>query len=229
MKKRFLRVFVTLVLIGTIFGCSSGNKSNSGVSTLKSSQTTTVNQATPASNVSENTEKIKFKTAGGSDLFSLKQVADGAKLVDANEKELARIKSDKPGKIKLKNSVDKVLGYVVTEKDYWKVENPEQNKELYILRRQDDGNYKLEDGAKKEIYLINASKNGLEIGTPDKKLVYGVKVKEGKTSLRDASGKIVFSTKSSLSPIAFACFGFDVLTREQQAALAYAVNLTGGK
>jgi hypothetical protein len=121
------------------------------------------------------------------------------------------------------------LGYIVTEKGYWKVENPEQNKELYILRRQDDGNYKLEDAAKKEIYLINASQNGLEIRTPDKKLVYGVKIKEGKTSLRDASGKTVFSTKSSLSPIAFACFGFDVLTREQQAALAYAVNLTGGK
>ncbi|MFH7030872.1 MAG: hypothetical protein ACHBN1_37375 [Heteroscytonema crispum UTEX LB 1556] len=225
--KKVILIFVTVVLIGAIFGCSSGNKSASDVST-PNTQTTSVNQGTPASNVAASTEKIKFKTAGGSDLFSLKQVADGAKLVDANEKELARIKTDKPGKIKLKNADDKVLGYVVAEKGYWKVENPEQNKELYILRRQDDGNYKLEDGAKKEIYIINASKNGLEIGTPDKKLVYGVKVKEGKTSL-NASGKTVFSTKSNLSPIAFACFGFDVLTREQQAALAYAVNLTGGQ
>jgi len=30
-----------------------------------------------------------------------------------------------------------------------------------------------------------------------------------------------------LTPIAIACFGFDVLTREQKAALAYAVNDSG--
>ena len=55
-----------------------------------------------------------------------------------------------------------------------------------------------------------------------------MRIKDGKTSLINSSGNTVFSTRSEISPIAFACFGLDVLTREQQAGLAYAVNLTGG-
>ena len=215
------KLVLSFIVITSLLGCSSNAKISSNVSTLSSPQTT--------SNVATQTEKIKFKTEGGTDLFSLKQQADGAKLVDGNEKEFARIKTDESGKIKIKNASEKVLGYVVPEKGYWKLENPEQNKELYIFRSTNNTDYQLEDVAKKQVYQIKARNNGFEIETPDKKLVYQVKVKEGKTSLRDASDKTVLSTKSGFSPIAFACFGLDVLTREQQAGLAYAVNLTKGQ
>jgi hypothetical protein len=221
------RSLVTIILIAIIYGCSSGTKSSSEISTSSSHQTTIVNQENIPSNVADK-EKIKFKTEGGSDLFSLKQGVDGIKLVDANNKELARIKTDKPGTLKIKDASEKVLGYLVTKGD-WKLQNSDGNKNLYILKRQGDGDYKLKDTLDKEIYQIKKRENGLEIVTPDKKLVYKVKVKDDKISLRDASGKTIFSTKSKLSPIAFACFGFDVLTREQQTALAYAVNLTGGQ
>ncbi|MDF5718013.1 MAG: hypothetical protein PUP93_30150, partial [Rhizonema sp. NSF051] len=80
-----------------------------------------------------------------------------------------------------------------------------------------------------EIYRIKQRNGGWEIESQDKKLLYTVKVKEGKTSLTDPSEKTIFSIKSDLSPLAFACFGFDVLTREQQAALAYAVNISRGE
>ncbi|MGI2907173.1 hypothetical protein [Tolypothrix sp. VBCCA 56010] len=215
------KLILSFILITYLFGCSSNAKTSSNVSTLSSPQTT-------QSNVATQIEKIKFKTEGGTDLFSLKQQADGAKLVDGNDKEFVRIKSDESGKVKIKNASEKVLGYVVAEKGYWKIENPEQNKDLYIFRRKNN-DYQLEDVAKKQVYQIKARNNGFEIETPDKKLVYKVKVKEGKTSLRDASDKTVFSTKSGFSPIAFTCFGLDVLTREQQAGLAYAVNLTKGQ
>jgi hypothetical protein len=227
MQINILKFLVFIVLITIISGCNSGTNSSSKISTLNSPQTTIVNQQNIPPNVTDN-EKIKFKTEGGSDLFSLKQETDGIKLVDANNKELARIKTDKPGILKIKDASEKVLGYLVT-KDDWKLQNPDGNKNLYILKRQGDGDYKLKDTADKEIYQIKKSKNGLEIVTPDKKIVYKIKVKDSKISLRDVSDKTIFSTKSKLSPIAFACFGFDVLTREQQAALAYAVNLTGGQ
>jgi hypothetical protein len=97
------------------------------------------------------------------------------------------------------------------------------------MQRQDDGDYKLEDGANKQIYTIKVRDYGFEIETPQKQSLYKVKVKEGKISLRNASEQTVFSTKSKFLPIAVACFGFDVLSREQQAALAYAVNLSGGR
>lgn len=217
------RTLLTLFLIATIIGCGN-DKSGKEVANQSISQNTPV-----ATNVAAQQEKIKFKTEGGADLFSLKQEADGAKLVDGKNQELARIKTDTSGKIKIKDAAEKVLGYVVAENSKWKLKDADQNKDLYIFRRQNDGDYKLEDAAKKEIYRVKARTDGFEIETPDKKSVYQIKVKNGKISLRREGGKTVFSTKSQLSPIAFTCFGFDVLTREQQAALAYAVNSTGGK
>ncbi|GBE91192.1 hypothetical protein [Nostoc cycadae] len=224
MKDTVLKVIVLFFVITAFLGCSNTNKSSVEPNQVKSSPIAenTTNVATPS-------EKIKFKTEGGTDLFSLKQQADGAKLVDGKEKELVRIKADKSGKVKFKNAADKTLGYVVTAKGYWKLENPEQNKELYVLRKQNNGGLNLEDAGKKVVYQIKSDDNGWEILKPNNQLVYQVKVKEGKTALKNSSGKTVFYTKSSIAPIAFACFGFDVLNREQQAALAYALNLTGGQ
>lgn len=221
--KAIVKISVLVFLLATLWGCNQENKSN-----IEPKASITPIAAT-ITKVDARTDKIKFKTESGSDLFALKQQADGAKLVDGKEKELVRIKTDKPGKIKFKNAAEKTLGYVVIKQGYWKLENPEQNQELYIFRQQNSGNYKLEDAANKEIYQIKPRDNGLEILKPNNQLVYKIKVKNGKTSLINPSEKTIFSTKSSMTPIAFACFGFDVLTREQQAALAYAVNSTGGK
>jgi hypothetical protein len=186
-----------------------------------------VSQTNELPPVVENQSQIKFKQENGSEKFSLKLKDDGAKLVGDKEQEIARFKVDN-GKVKIKNSAEQTLGYIVTESGYWKVENPEQTKELYILRRQDDGDYKLESGDNKEVYRIKKRDYGFEIETPDKKSLYKIKVKESKTTLQDGSGKTVFSTKSQMIPIAIACFGFDVLSLEQQAGLAYAINASGG-
>ena len=223
MKSIFLNLLVSSLLLASICGCSN-NQSPNAIATPDSKVTPV---ATSAASV-ETSDKIKFKTEGDSDLFSLKKEEDGAKLIDAKNQEIARIKTEKNGKIKLKNAQDKVLGNVVASQNKWKLENPEGKQDLYILSKQGN-NYQLTDGAKKEIYTIKSNEKGLEIARSDANIVYQVRIKEGKTSLRNPSGKTVFSTKSNISPIAFACFGFDVLTREQQAALAYAVNSTGGR
>ncbi|MCC5640514.1 hypothetical protein LC593_32740 [Nostoc sp. CHAB 5844] len=224
MKNTGLKIYVLFFIITAIYGCSSTNKSSLEPNKVNSSPV-----AVNATNVAARNEKIKVKTEAGADLFSLKQQADGAKLVNEKEQEIARIKADKSGKVKFKNAADKTLGYVVTAKGSWKLENPEQNQALYILRKQSNGDYKLEDAAKKAVYQIKSGDNALEILKPNNQLVYQVKIKEGKTALKNSSGKTGFYTKSSISLIAFACFGFDVLNREQQAALAYAVNSTGGQ
>jgi hypothetical protein len=222
MKSKLLNVVFSSLLLVSIVGCNQNQPSNSVI-------TPNTPTATPIAASVENSNKIKFKTEGGSDLFSLKKEEDGAKLVDEKNQEIARIKAEKSGKIKLKNAQEKVLGYVVASPGNWKVENPDGKQDLYILSRQGNASYQLTDAAKKAVYTINANEKGLEVSASDKTLVYQVRVKEGKISLRNPSGKTVFSTKSNILPIAFACFGFDVLTREQQAALAYAVNSTGGQ
>ncbi|MBE9209983.1 hypothetical protein IQ244_26515 [Nostoc sp. LEGE 06077] len=225
MKNTALKISILVLLMTTILGCSSTNKASVEPNPVATPPAVAEN----TTNVATQSEKIKFKTEGGTDLFSLKQQADGAKLVDSKEQELIRIKADKSGKVKFKNAADKTLGYVVTEKGYWKLENAAQNQDLYILRKQNNGAFNLEDTDKKLVYQIKSDDKGLEIVKPNNQLVYQVKIKEGKTALKNSSGKTVFYTKSSILPIAFACFGFDVLNREQQAALAYAVNLTGGQ
>lgn len=224
MKSIALKFSVLVFLLTAILGCGSTNQSS-----VTPNQANSTPVAVNETNVATKTDKIKVKTEGGTDLFSLKQQADGAKLVDGKEQEIARIKADKSGKVRFKNATDQTLGYVVTAKNYWKLEKSAQNQDLYILRMQSNGNYQLEDAAKKVVYQIQPRNNGLEIFNSNNQLVYQVKIKEGKTSLKNSSEKTVFYTKSTISPIAFACFGLDVLNREQQAALAYAVNLTGGQ
>lgn len=172
-------------------------------------------------------EKIKFKQADGNEAFSLKFKPDGAKLVDAADAEMARLTVDGAQKVKIKDASDQVLGYVVSSGDHWKLENADQTQELYILRRQSDGDYKLEDGQDTQIYRIKQRDYGYEIESPDDQSLYKIKVKEGKTSLRNAQDDTVLSTKDAIAPIAMACFGFDVLTPEQQAALALAMNSVG--
>jgi hypothetical protein len=189
-----------------------------------------ISDSAPVAQVSmDATEKIKFKSENGAAVLSIKPMADGAKVVDGNDRELARLKLDDRRKVKIKNTADKVLGYVVSSSGTWKLENAEQSQELYVLRRQADGDYKLERGNNQPLYHIKARNDGFEIETPAKQSLYKVKLKEGKLSLRNAQDKTVLSTKDKLVPVAIASFGFKELSREQQAALAYAVNLAGGK
>ncbi|MCG6137786.1 MAG: hypothetical protein MET45_24650 [Nostoc sp. LLA-1] len=215
-------LLISAFLITSILGCN--NQTINELPQQNPSETTTTAIA-----VTNSPEKIKFKTEFGADLFSLKQQTNEAKLVDGNEQELAKMREEEPGKLKIKNASDKVLGYVIREKGLWTIKNPEQTQSLYILKRHNAQKYTLEDTTKKEIYQIKTQNDRWEINTPQQNLLYQVRIRDGKTSLRNASANTVFSTKSEIAPIAFACFGLDILTREQQAALAYAVNLTGGQ
>ncbi len=170
-------------------------------------------------------DQLKFKRDDGSEAFAIKFQPDGAKWVDGNDQELARFTVDENQKVKIKDPSDNVLGFVVIKDGYWKIENAEQTQELFILRRQDDGDYKLEDGSDTQIYRIKQRDYGYEIETPDKQSLYKVKISEdGKVSLRNASDETVISTRAAIAPVAVASFGFDVLSPEQQAALAFAVN-----
>ena len=217
-RKLVLKACSLLTISIIVFGCS-GEEKNVAVD---------AQSAPVASSVSQTSvEKIKFKQGDGTEKYSLKFKPDGAKLVDASDSELARLKVDDSQKVKIKAADETVLGYVVTQDGYWKLENGDQSEELYVLRLQDDGDLKLEDGADTQIYRVKKRDYGYEIETPEKESLYKVKVKEGKTSLRDSSEETVLSTKSPIAPAAMTPFGFDVLTPSQQAALAYAVNQSG--
>ena len=221
-----------LVLTLGLTNCGSSSSPPTTVDSSTSSTEAPISSSSSGSSsptVPQSTlDKVKFKQ-GDTELFAIKYKDDGAKLVDASGAELARFKLDESGKVKIKDAADTVLGYIVSQPGKWKVENADQTQELYIFRRQDDGDYKLEDGADTQIYRIKVREYGYEIETPDKQSLYKVKQKENKISLRDANDQTVLSTKDAVVPVAIAPFGFDVLTQEQQAALSFAVNATGGQ
>jgi hypothetical protein len=225
--KRILLIFIPFFCLN-LFLVSCNQANNQNTSTI----TPTENVSNPAENSQEtkdSSEKIKFKLENGNEAFSLKPKEDGAKLESAQGKEIARLNLDENGKIKIKDANDKVLGYIVTKSGYWKIENSEQTSELFILRRQDDGDYKLETGDDKEVYRIKKRDYGFEIETSSKQSLYKIKEKEGKISLRNSSDQTILSTKDQFLPIALSCFGFDVLSQPQQAGLAYAVQLSKGQ
>jgi len=221
--KLCINAFSAMAIALVVLGCNSSTPETDSIAT-----TPAATQTSTANNAQASTEKIKFKQANGAEKFSLKFKSDGAKLVDGADAEIARLNLD-GNKVKIKDAADVVIGYVVSQDGYWKLENAEQTEELYVLRRQDDGDYKLETGDDTPVYRVKARDYGYEIETPAKESLYKVKVKKGKISLRDASEETVLSTKSAMTPAAMVPFGFDVLTPPQQAALAYAVNLTGGQ
>ncbi len=229
MNKSWDKAGIVLLIAIAMSLSSCGSKTSDKQPIASSPTNPTTTTVAQNSNTATLTDSVKFKLESGADAFSLKPKENGAKFVDVNDKELARLTVDANQKVKIKDASDKVLGYVVKKEGYWKIEDANQTKELFILRHQSDGDYKLEDGTNTEIYRIKARSDGFEIETPQKQSLYKVKAKEGKTSLKNASEKTVLSTKSKVLPIAVACFGFDKLSREQKAALAYAVNLSGGR
>ena len=140
--------------------------------------------------------KIKFEDGRGKLAFSIKPEDDGAKLVDANEREIARynLKGDK---LKIKDSADRVLGYVTGSRGKYHLKDPDQKVVRYELRRQADGDWKLEDGHGKLLSKIKKREYGFEIEDAMETSLAKVKTRDGKVSLRDASDKTRYATHSS--------------------------------
>ncbi len=152
--------------------------------------------------------KIKFKKENGDTAFSIKPQDDGAKLVDADEQELARFNLS-GSKLKVKDPDDTVLGYVIASAGRYKIEDANQEVELWKLQQQEDGDWKLEDGQDQLIYKIKKREYGFEIEDATDNSLFKAKLKEGKTSLRNASEQTVYSTKDQVPTIAVTCLGFE--------------------
>lgn len=214
--------------INTTSQPSPTNQNDTG-QTLIEPDTASASTPDAATELQTSFQRIKLKHDDGNDAFALKPKADGAKFVDANDQELARFTLDENDKVKIKDTNDSVLGYVIMKDGYWKIEDAQQTQELFILRAQEDGDYKLEDGNDTQLYRIKQRNYGYEVETPTKESLYKIKLKAEKLSLRDANDVTVIATKSPMLPLAMACFGLDALNPAQQAALAYAVTLSGGQ
>lgn len=163
-------------------------------------------QARPAREITFT--KVKFKSADGQVQMSLKPQSDGAKLVDGQEQELARytLSGDK---LKIKNAADETLGYIIAYPDRLKVRDATQKKELWNLRRQSDGDWKLEAADGTLACRVSKRDYGFEIEKPDDTSWRKIKLKDGKLSLRDEREQTYLSTKDGFPVTAGACLALE--------------------
>ena len=168
-------------------------------------------------------EKLKFHDDSGKTLFSPKFKDDGAKLVDGDEKELSRM-TRSGDKIKIKTADDKPLGMIIVSKDKIRLESPDE-KPICLLHRQSSDGWKVEDGQGKRLGTIKHRDYGAELEDSNQKSLYKAKLKNGKTSLRTADDKSVYTTHEAVSAAAISCLGLENVSDPRlRFALMFAVD-----
>jgi hypothetical protein len=164
--------------------------------------------------------KLKFKDADDRERFSLKPREDGARLVDGEDRELARYKW-KGASLKVSGPDDTVLGHVVgSAGGAVTVRDAAQQQVLFTLARQGPG-WRLNDSRGALLYTVSPEDDGARIQDGSGTGVAHVKVREGKVSVRDMQGRTLLATKSLVRPDAAACLAVDTLDLPLRGALLF--------
>jgi hypothetical protein len=163
--------------------------------------------------------KVKIKAADDSVLWSLKPAEGGAKLLEADERELARYRINELGKIVVKDVDDQRLGAVEGEAGKWRIVDPSDHKQ-FVLQRQEDGDWKLEDAEERLLVRIQKQDYGWKLEWPNQQVLGKVKLKDGKLSLRDADEQTRWQTKDAFATLGFAVMACEDVPIELRAALA---------
>lgn len=236
-----LSVTLGVMLLLPLIGCASRDDSSHDTSpaptpSTDTTQAETAADTTPATEPAESSdeprvaakqdrENIAFKNGAGDRAYEIKFKADGAKLVDPEEKELARFNVD-GSKMKIKLPDDSVVAYIVAKDDELQIRDHSQKVELFELKRQSDGDWKLKDGNDGELAVIKKRDYGYEIEDGNEKSLFKSKLKEDKRSLRNASDETVLYTRDTISPLCVAVLGLEQIESfPMRTGLAAAVML----
>lgn len=200
---------LTALILAVVPGCGGSDDAadGGGAPVNASGQNSSSAKAKAKSNT---LSKVKFKDGNAKTAYSLKFREDGAKLVDGEEKEVARY-TVSGRKIKIKDGDDNVLGYIVGDGKKFKVEDAGQQITFFKLQPQDDGDWKLEDRKGQLVYRIKKRDYGYEIETPDDKRYRKLKSDKGKISLRNAKEETIYSTRGDIKALAVTCVGCDAI------------------
>ncbi|MFP2903819.1 hypothetical protein ACLESD_01860 [Pyxidicoccus sp. 3LFB2] len=218
MMARPLLVSVCL-LVGAV-GCSRQESSEAQVPRAQASA------AVPGEEAASG--KLKFKDADDRERFSLKPKEDGAKLVDGEDRELARYKW-KGLSLKVSGPDDAVLGHVVgSAGGALAVRDAEQRQILFTFARQGPG-WRLNDSKGTLLYAVSPDDEGASIQDATGAEVARVKVREGKVSVRDATGRTLLATKSLVRADAAACLAFERLDMPLRMGLLFHLQSTPGE
>lgn len=159
----------------------------------------------------------------GRQVLSIKPKDDGAKLVDGSEKELARYKTEKDG-FRIKGADDAPIAAIEVKGDEIRV--VKGGTPIYELKRYPDGDWKLKDAQKAELFHVK-KKDGAAFEVEDAKGARVVKVDvnaAGKTKAKDAAGTEIWVAKDPIAAPALACLAFDGVDLPIRVGLLLAVS-----
>ena len=173
------------------------------------------------SNTSRKT--ITFRHHDRTTEFSLHFKSTGGKLLDHSRAVITNLILQDDGAIKLTDSNQNIVGYISRANDSVHIEDPKRAKTLFLFSTAEDGIALLTRSDGSTVYILESTDTGYTV-TSDKDVLYAVQVQKGKGQLQTTDGQAVIRTDSEITPAALAVFGFDKLTKAQQAGLAYALS-----
>lgn len=166
-------------------------------------------------------EDIGFKNGDGEPVYELKFKEDGgAKLVDPTEREIARY-TVSATKLKVKLPDDSVVAYIVEKSDGFEIRDETQKIELFDMKRQSDGDWKLKTADDTVLAVVKKRDYGFEIEDGDDVSLSKAKLKAGKSSIRNADDETVLYTKDEIPSLCMA-----VLSLNEIESLPVRVGLT---
>lgn len=169
---------------------------------------------------SSRADKLKFRDAAGKTLFSIKLKEDGAKLVDADEKELARLKfetRDEGRELKIKDADGKTLGAVDGKPPRWRLKDARKQVTFTIAKT--DAGYRIDDGDERPAFRVVVKETGVEVDDAAGVCLLKAAAEGHKTVARDAAGKVALSISEPVNALALALLAEEKFSRPQAAAL----------
>jgi len=168
-------------------------------------------------------EIFTLKKPGGKIAFTLRIKEKNLKITDPEGIELVRVSLTGSSMFEFKESKNGISGYLSGEFPEFTFKNAGEKETLFEFRRKDDGDWKLKRPDGVEICRIGKRDYGWKIESGSEKFLGRVKVDDGRTSLRDSVGEVLYYTNDMIPSLSLVPFGMPELTRGQAAALSTAI------
>ena len=214
---------VGLCLTPIIIGC--GPEPEAAISETRElpSQLPQAQISEPAGSITNGlSNKITFRKSSGSPAFSLQFKSGGGKLIDQAGKVITSLILEADGALRLTDSNNKTVGYVIQDGNTVQIEDAKQTKVLFSFVQEADGNALLLRSDGSTMYKLSAIEGGYAVES-DKTSQYQALTNKGTGQLQTPEGERIVTTDSEISPEALASFGFEKLSQAQRAGLAYAL------
>ena len=168
-------------------------------------------------------EIFTFKKPGGKIAFTLRIKETSLNITDPEGMELVRVSLTEGGMFEFKESENGISGYLSGEAPEFTFKDAGDKETLFEFRQKDDGDWKLKRPGGGEICRIGKRDYGWKIENGAEEFLARVKADDGRTSLRNSDGQVLYYTNDKMPSLSLVPFGMPELTWGQAAALSTAI------